>query len=60
MTSCPTNALEFSNDFEQAVFTRELLVKKLNYLPEQPDPVPAPKPAPAADAAQPTTNAKEN
>ena len=60
VTSCPTNALEFSNDFEQAVFTRELLVKKLNYLPEQPDPVPAPKPAPATDAAQPTTNAKEN
>lgn len=34
VTSCPQNALEFSNDFEQAVFTRDKLVKKLNYLPE--------------------------
>lgn len=34
VTSCPQNALEFSNDFEQAVFTRSKLVKKLNYLPE--------------------------
>ncbi len=30
VTSCPTNALRFSNDFEQAVFTREKLVKQLN------------------------------
>lgn len=57
VTNCPTGAIEFSNDFEQAVFTRELLVKKLNYLPEAPDPVPAapaaapaPAPAPAAPA----------
>ncbi|MBO5445187.1 MAG: NADH-quinone oxidoreductase subunit I [Muribaculaceae bacterium] len=34
VTSCPQNALEFSNDFEQAVFTRDKLVKKLNYRPE--------------------------
>ncbi|MDE5635780.1 MAG: NADH-quinone oxidoreductase subunit I, partial [Muribaculaceae bacterium] len=33
-TSCPTDALTFSNDFEQAVFTRSKLVKHLNYLPE--------------------------
>lgn len=53
VSSCPTGAIEFSNDFEQAVFTRELLVKKLNYLPDVPDPVPAPAPAvaPAAPAA---------
>lgn len=36
--SCPTNALRFSNDFEQSVFTRSKLVKKLNYLPEKPEP----------------------
>jgi NADH-quinone oxidoreductase subunit I len=52
---CPTNAIRFSNDFEQAVFTREKLVKQLNYLPEKDD-APAPKPvakpaAPAAPAA---------
>ena len=38
VTSCPQNALEFSSDFEQAVFTRDKLVKKLNYLPEPPEP----------------------
>ncbi len=36
--SCPTDALRFSNDFEQSVFTRSKLVKKLNYLPEKPEP----------------------
>lgn len=46
VTTCPQNALEFSNDFEQAVFTRDSLVKQLNYRPEVPD---APKPT--ADAA---------
>jgi NADH-quinone oxidoreductase subunit I len=46
VTTCPTNALEFSNDFEQAVFRREALVKQLNYLPEKDEPVPAPAPAP--------------
>lgn len=34
VTTCPQNALEFTNDFEQAVFTRDKLVKKLNYKPE--------------------------
>lgn len=53
---CPTQALEFSNDFEQAVFTRELLIKKLNYLPEAPDPEPVAAPAPAAAPAKPETN----
>ncbi len=40
---CPTDALEFSNDFEQAVFTRGKLVKKLNYLPEKEEPKPTPE-----------------
>lgn len=40
VTSCPTSAIRFNNDFEQAVFTREALVKKLNYLPEKPEPEP--------------------
>ena len=49
---CPTNAIEFSNDFEQAVFTREKLLKQLNYLPEKDDaPAPAPAARPAAPAA---------
>ncbi len=30
VTNCPTNALEFSNDFEQAVFSRDKLRKVLN------------------------------
>lgn len=34
VTTCPQNALEFSNDFEQAVFERDKLVKQLNYRPE--------------------------
>lgn len=38
VTTCPTGALRFNNDFEQAVFTRSKLVKKLNYLPEKPEP----------------------
>ena len=52
---CPTNAIAFSNDFEQAVFTREKLHKQLNYLPEKDEPAPAPAPAakPAAPAAAP-------
>ncbi len=48
--SCPTNAIEFSNDFEQAVFRREALVKQLNYLPEKDEPAPAPAPAAPAEA----------
>ena len=43
VTNCPTDALEFSNDFEQAVFTRNKLVKKLNYLPEKEEPKPTPE-----------------
>ena len=31
VTTCPQDALEFTNDFEQAVFTRDKLVKQLNY-----------------------------
>lgn len=46
VTTCPQNALEFSNDFEQAVFTRDKLVKQLNYRPEPADDPAAPaKPA---------------
>ncbi|MBD5358387.1 MAG: 4Fe-4S binding protein [Bacteroides sp.] len=49
VTTCPQDALEFSNDFEQAVFTRGKLVKQLNYRPEPAEdpakPAPAPKPA---------------
>lgn len=43
VTSCPQGALRFSNDFEQATFTREKLVKKLNYLPEKEEPAPTPE-----------------
>ncbi|MDE6629193.1 MAG: 4Fe-4S binding protein, partial [Muribaculaceae bacterium] len=43
VTTCPTDAIRFSNDFEQAVFTREKLVKQLNYLPEKPEPKPTPE-----------------
>lgn len=43
VTNCPTSALAFSNDFEQAVFTREKLVKKLNYLPEKEEPALSPE-----------------
>ena len=53
VTSCASHAIEFSNDFEQAVFTRDKLVKQLNYLPETEASAPAPKPA-----TQPTTEEK--
>jgi NADH-quinone oxidoreductase subunit I len=43
VTSCPMHAIEFNNDFEQAVFTRSKLVKQLNYLPEKPEPKPTPE-----------------
>lgn len=41
--TCPQDAIRFTNDFEQAVFTRSKLNEKLNYLPAQPND-PAPKP----------------
>jgi NADH-quinone oxidoreductase subunit I len=50
VTGCPTNALEFSNDFEQSVFTRSKLVKQLNYLPEKEEPAPTPEQIAAAAA----------
>jgi NADH-quinone oxidoreductase subunit I len=50
--TCPTHAIEFSNDFEQAVFRRETLVKQLNYLPEKEKPAPAPVAKPAAQPAE--------
>lgn len=53
VSTCPTNAIEFSNDFEQAVFRREALLKQLNYLPEKEKPAPEPKPAPAAKPVTP-------
>lgn len=43
VTNCPTGAIAFDNDFEQAVFTRDKLVKQLNYLPEKEDPAPSPE-----------------
>ncbi|MBD5203803.1 MAG: 4Fe-4S binding protein [Bacteroidales bacterium] len=49
VTTCPQDALEFTNDFEQAVFTRDKLVKQLNYRPEPADDAPAPAPKPAID-----------
>lgn len=55
VTTCPQDALEFSNDFEQATFTREALVKRLNYRPEVADPAPAPKPA-VSDAGESVQN----
>ncbi|MCF0180947.1 MAG: NADH-quinone oxidoreductase subunit I [Muribaculaceae bacterium] len=51
--SCAKDAIAFSNDFEQAVFTRQALVKQLNYLPEKEEPAPkpvAPAEAPKAEA----------
>ena len=52
VTTCPQDALEFTNDFEQAVFTRDKLVKQLNYRPEPKDAAPAPAPKPAMDPEQ--------
>lgn len=60
--TCPTDAIEFSNDFEQATFRREALVKQLNYLPEIDDePAPEPKTeasAPAQTEAKPAPEPK--
>ena len=55
VTTCPFDAIEFSNDFEQAVFTREKLVQQLNYLPAPKAPAAAPKAAPAAPKAEATS-----
>lgn len=51
-TNCPTDALDFSNNFEQATFTRKALVKKLNYLPEKEEPAPTPEQIEAYKAKQ--------
>ena len=59
VTTCPQDALEFTNDFEQAVFTRDKLVKTLNYRPEVEDPAPA-APAPKVAPAAPEKENKEN
>ncbi len=60
VSTCPQGALEFSNDFEQSVFTREKLVKELNVGLENP-PIQAPKPRPAAApaAAKPAANVEK-
>lgn len=60
VSTCPQGALEFSNDFEQSVFTREKLVKELNAGLENP-PIQAPKPRPAAApaAAKPAANVEK-
>lgn len=52
--SCPTAAIEFSNDFEQAVFRRDTLVKQLNYLPEKDESAPITQ----AQAEKPNVEAK--
>lgn len=52
VTNCPTGAIDFDNDFEQAVFTRDKLVKQLNYLPEKEDPAPTPEELAKAAAAR--------
>ena len=57
VTTCPQDALEFSNDFEQAVFRRDKLVKLLNDRPEVED---APKPAPVSKPAEPSAQSTEN
>lgn len=59
VVNCPTDALEFSNDFEQSVFTRSKLVKQLNYLPEQPDPAPTPEQIAKFEAAKKAAEAKK-
>lgn len=50
VTVCPTQAIEFDNNFEQAVFTRNKLVKQLNYLPEKEEPEPTPEQLAAIEA----------
>ena len=50
VTNCPTGAIQFSNDFEQAVFTRDKLKMKLNAA-QVDDPEPTPEQVAAAKAA---------
>lgn len=50
VTNCPTDAIAFDNDFEQAVFTRDKLVKQLNNRPEPEEPEPTPEELAAAAA----------
>lgn len=52
VTNCPTKAIKFTNEFEQSVYTREKLVKQLNYLPEKEAPAPVVTPKPAAAPAE--------
>ena len=52
VTTCPFDALEFTNDFEQAVFTRSKLIKTLNDKPEPPEPEPTPEELAAFKAQQ--------
>lgn len=60
VTSCSTGAIRFSNDFEQAVFTRDKLVKQLNYLPEEEETAAAPKPAETNTGAAAEPKAENN
>lgn len=52
VTNCPTNAISFDNDFEQAVFTRSKLLKQLNNRPEPEEPEPTPEQIEVAKAAE--------
>lgn len=65
VTTCPQDALEFSNDFEQAVFSRGKLIKQLNYMPEVEDapkvvPTEKKEAAPAQTEGAPLSNNFEN
>lgn len=52
VTTCPFDALEFTNDFEQSVFTRSKLVKTLNDRQEPAEPEPTPEELAAFKAQQ--------
>ena len=52
VTNCPTQAIAFDNDFEQAVFSRGKLVKQLNNRPEPAEPEPTAEEIAAAKAAE--------
>ena len=53
-TNCPFGAIEFTNNFEHSVFTKEKLVKQLNYYGSSL----APKQAPSHQAETNATNSK--